>query len=74
MTTVQFIINIIFSVLFFIWMFGTLYLLYRIWQSFVELIEAMQTTVLENARENVKTLGELAKVVESQKLEDRPPS
>ncbi len=72
MTTVQFVINIIFSFLFLLWMFGTVYLLYRIWQSFIRLIEAMQTTILENARKNVETLGELAKVLE--KRPELPPS
>jgi hypothetical protein len=55
-------------------MFGTAYLLYRVWQSFEKLIQAMQETILENARKNVETLGELARVLEKHQVRDGPPS
>jgi threonine/homoserine/homoserine lactone efflux protein len=74
MATIQLVINIVFSFLFLVWMFGTAYLLYRVWQSFEKLIQAMQETILENARKNVETLGELARVLEKHQVRDGPPS
>lgn len=74
MVTIQLIINIVFSFLFLVWMFGTAYLLYRVWKSFEKLVEAMQATILENARKNVDTLGELARVLETHQQTHVPPS
>jgi hypothetical protein len=74
MATIQLVINIVFSFLFLVWMFGTAYLLYRVWQSFEKLIQAMQETILENARKNVETLGELARVLEKHQQTHVPPS
>jgi membrane protein implicated in regulation of membrane protease activity len=73
MATVQFIINLIFTVFFLVWLFATTYLLYLIWKSFNKLIEAMQQTILENARKNVETIGELAKVLETHQQTHEPP-
>lgn len=70
MGQVQFIINLIFTFFFLVWLFATTYLLYLIWQSFNKLIEAMQATILENSRKNTETIGEMAKVLE---VHHQPP-
>jgi hypothetical protein len=81
MATIQLVINIVFSTVFLGCLCATTYLFYRAWQSFVQLIEAMQAnqqeqqaTILENSRKNVETIGELAKLLEMRQQPHEPPS
>jgi hypothetical protein len=69
--TIQLIINIIFSLMFFLWMPASIWFFWKIWQSNQALVLTLQAgntemreTILENSRKNVETINELARILE----------
>ena len=64
MTTIQLILNISFTTLFFASVCVGLWFLWKIWQALIQLLDLMSTTIIDNSKHNVETIHHLSEVID----------